>query len=361
MRPRRFALFAVVLLAVALLARPNPAAAEEVLVDGIAAQVGNEIVLISEVMELVASRERTLRSKGASENDIALIRSDGLESVIESRLLDRVIRDAKLGATDAEVDATIEAIARENNISVVEIQKAVVAQQMQWADYRKQIRQELERRKVVNAVLGSKITIDDDDVETLYRSRYADQPEAGTEIHLRQILVPANEEGGVSLAEACRLAGRARERVVKGEPFDQVASRYSVVAVQRGGDLGWVHLDSVAGWMAEIIEPLRPGEISKVHELPIACTFVQVVDRKEWKPVSLEASQDALRQEIYEEKLMAEYREWMEELRDQTFIERRGYFADAARFRPESGKSEFEAGLSGESVLQKSPEAAPAQ
>ena len=72
MRRRRLALFAF-----ALLASPTPAAAEEVLVDGIAAQVGNEIVLISEVMQLVASRERTLRAKGASEADIAMVRSDG--------------------------------------------------------------------------------------------------------------------------------------------------------------------------------------------------------------------------------------------------------------------------------------------
>ena len=247
------------------------------------------------------------------------------------------------------------------NISVAEIQKAVIAQQMDWASYRKQIQQELERHKVVNAVLGANITIDDDEVEALYRDRHADQPEQGTEVHLRQILVPADADGGVSLADACQLTRTARKRVETGEPFDQVASRYSVVALQSGGDLGWVRLDSVAGWMAAIIEPLQPGDLSEVHELPIACTFVQLVERKEWKPVTLEASQAVLRQEIYEQKLMEEYREWMEELREHTFIERRGYFADAARFRTPDEKSQFETGLSGKNVLQGSPEATPNQ
>jgi hypothetical protein len=38
-----------------------------------------------------------------------------------------------------------------------------------------------------------------------------------------------------------------------------------------------------------------------------------------------------LEQEVFENQLAEAFREWMEELRDRTYIERRGYFADAAR------------------------------
>jgi len=342
-------------LALALLTGLGPATAEEILVDGIAAQVGADIVLISEVMELVGAREQMMRSEGASAADIALVRSDALEAVIESRLIERMVQDADLGATDAEVDATIEAIARENNLSITEMQRSVTSQQMEWAEYRKQIQSELERRKVINAVVGSKITVEDDEVEALYRERHADQPETGTEVHLLQILVPAGAEGGLSVAEACQLTHKARKRIANGEPFSDVASRYSVVALQTGGDLGWVHIDSVAGWMVDMIEPLEPGQLSAVHELPIGCTFVQLVERKQWRPVSMEEVNAKLQQQIYERKLMEEYRDWMEQLRKRTFIERRGYFAEAARFRKQHGTSDFEAGLSGHSVLGGAP------
>lgn len=338
-------------LTLALLTGVGPATSEEVLVDGIAAQVGPDIVLISEVMQLAAGQERAMRAQGATQSDIALVRSDALEAVIESRLIERVVRDAELQATDAEIDTTVEAIAQENEISVREMQQSVAAQQMEWTEYRKQIKRELERRKVVNAILGSKVTVDDDEIQALYREQHASQPDSGTEVHLRQILVPGSKEGGLSLSEACKVAHRARDRVAGGEPFEEVAVRYSVVAVQNGGDLGWVHMDSVAGWMGELIQPLEPGQLSEVHELPIACTFVQVVDRKEWEPVSLEEVRMNLQQQIYEKKLMEEYRTWMEELRKMTFIERRGYFADAAGFKKRAKKSTFEEGLSGHSVL----------
>ena len=338
-------------LILALLIGVGPATSEEVLVDGIAAQVGPDIVLISEVMQLAAGQERAMRAQGATQSDIALVRSDALEAVIESRLIERVVRDAELQATDAEIDATIEAIAQENQLSIREMQRSVASQQMEWAEYRKQIQRELERRKVVNAILGSKVTVDDDEIKALYHEQHAAQPESGSEVHLRQILVPGNEEGGVSIAEACKLTHRARDRIAGGEPFEDVAARYSVIALQNGGDLGWVHLDSIAGWMVEMIEPLEPGQLSAVHQLPVACTFVQLVERKEWNPVTLEEVRASLQQQIYEQKLMEEYRTWMEQLRKRTFIERRGYFAEAAGFQKRAKKSDFEEGLSGHSVL----------
>ena len=42
----------------------------------------------------------------------------------------------------------------------------------------------------------------------------------------------------------------------------------------------------------------------------------------------------------------------MEELRSHTFIERRGYFADAAQFTPDQERgTAFEAGMTGAAVL----------
>jgi len=346
-------------LTLALLVLPawlGAAAADEILVDGIAAQVGTDIVLVSEVMQLVAEQERHIRSRGATEADVARVRSQALEAMIEQHLIERVVRDADLKATDAEVDATIEAIARENDLSMTQLQRSVTSQNMDWEKYRGEIRRELERRKAVNAIVGSTITVDDDEIEALYHDRHADQPDEGTEVHLRQILVPANEERGVSLPEACRLAHRARSRVTSGEPFAEVAAKYSAIAVQHGGDLGWVHLGSVADWMLELIAPLEPGQLSGVLELPVACTFVQLVERKQWNPVTLEETRVQLQQELFERKLMVEYRDWIEQLRARTFIERRGYFAEAARFTKQNGTNDFEAGLSGHSMLGGSPE-----
>ena len=63
MRKPRPSLVPLFLLAVVLGA--TPASAAEQLVEGIAAQVGDEIVLASEVMEIAASVEQRMRAAGA--------------------------------------------------------------------------------------------------------------------------------------------------------------------------------------------------------------------------------------------------------------------------------------------------------
>ena len=54
----------VLLLTLACGLLPCPALADEVLADGIAAQVGGDIVLVSEVLRIVEPSERQMRKQG---------------------------------------------------------------------------------------------------------------------------------------------------------------------------------------------------------------------------------------------------------------------------------------------------------
>jgi peptidyl-prolyl cis-trans isomerase SurA len=327
---------------------PAPAGADEMLADGIAAQVGTEIVLYSEVVEVVAPTERQMRAAGAPKSEIAKLRAEGLETMIEWRLIEKVVREAELFATDEEVDRTIELIAQENGLSVGQLKKSLTSQGMSFDEYRGEIKRELERRKVVNALVASRVHVEEEEVQTLYKERYADQPEGGTTVHLRQMLVPAGEEAGRSVDESCTLVEELRARVAAGEPFDELAYRNSAAAPQRGGDIGWLHQDSMAGWMLDLIEPLEAGQSSDVVRMPFGCTFIELVERREYEPISYEKAKPQLQNEVFDQKVAQEYRTWMEELRAHTFIERRGYFADAAQFgRPGSGSRETSTGETG--------------
>jgi len=315
-------LFAVLLAA--------PAHGDEVLVDGIAAQVGNNIVLISEVMQIVAPNERRLRAEGAAAIEIAKLRAEGLETMIEWRLIERVVRDTELFATDAEVD-------EKNGLTVAQLRQSVVTQDMSYEEYHQEIKRELERRKVVNAMVASQVHVEEYELEDLYRERHENQPKGGTQVRLRQLLVPAAEELGRTLQESCDLVRKLRQQIVNGEPFEELARLHSAAAPQHGGDIGWLHQESMAAWMIDLIEPLEAGQMTPVKELPFGCTIIKLVERKEFEPISYEQAKPMLQMAVFEMKVAEEYHKWMEELRDHTFIERRGYFADAAQF----GQSPF--------------------
>ena len=86
---------------------PARAAGDAILLDGIAAQVDGKIVLVSEVLRSVRPQEEAMRRAGAPEQEIAKLRADGLERLIESRLVERVIEESKAKATDEELGADI--------------------------------------------------------------------------------------------------------------------------------------------------------------------------------------------------------------------------------------------------------------
>lgn len=307
-----------------------PAAATEQLADGIAAQVGSDVVLVSEVMRVSRSAEAQMKAAGAPESEIAKLRANALDQLIEGRLLAKVVKQADLHASDADVDETIAGIAKENGLTVEQLKASVTSHDIAYADYREQIRQELERRKVVQTMIASRVRVDEEDLKRLFAEKYAKQPAGGETVHVRQILIVFGPEAGRDQKQACQIASQAQARIKAGASFEDVAKEVSAVAPLDGGDIGWIHSDSMAPWMKEALAPLSTGGVTDVLDLPFGCGLMKLVERRNWVPVTYEAAKKQLEEEVYEAKLADEYRTWMDQLRKNSYIERRGYFAEAA-------------------------------
>lgn len=306
-------------------------AADTALIDGIAAQVDGRIVLVSEVMRSVRPQEEAMRRAGAPEQEIAKLRADALERLIESRLVEKVVEDSNSKASDEEIARTIEGIAKENGLTVEQLYASVVFHGLTVEEYRGQIKRDFERRNLVQGMLGSRVKVEDEEVEALYAERYGKQQESGESVHVRQILRAYGGASQRTQETACAEVALARDRVVGGEPFEKVAAQVSEAAPRDGGDIGWLPLASVAPWMSQALTGLPDGGISGVLVLPFGCSLLQLVERRVLEPVSFEQAKDALSRELWERKLEYEYRTWIEELRGHSYIERHGYFADAAK------------------------------
>jgi peptidyl-prolyl cis-trans isomerase SurA len=319
-------LFAVaVILATSLPIRSSGAA--EKLVEGIAAQVGNEIVLVSEVLELSAPVEERMRKAGAPSSEIARIRKDALERLIETRLLSSVVERLELTAEREEIDAAIDAIAAENGLTTNQLFASVASHGLTIEEYRSKIRGEIERNKVVNAMVRSRVQITDEEVKALYKEELGNQRSGGEEVYLRHILVIADLENPGSAKTACKTVSDARFEIISRETeFTVVASRISDMNPERGGDLGWMHRADLASWMSNSIEGMQPGEVSAVIEMPFGCNLLELVDRRDFEPIAFEQAEPQLRSIIFQRKTEVEYGEWLEVLRGQTYIERKGTF-----------------------------------
>jgi peptidyl-prolyl cis-trans isomerase SurA len=311
--------------AIALVAA-GPVRATEKLVEGIAAQVGNDIVLVSEVMELAGPVEQRMREAGAPETEIQRVRADALERLIEGKLLTSVVERLELSAEREEIDAAISAIAEDNALTTDELYKSIQSHGLSVDEYRNKIRSEIERSKVVNAMVRSRVEVSQQEIQKLYDDRFAKQPSGGEEVYLRHIVVRIGGAEGRSGADACARIAEARAEIAAGADFQAVARQVTEMNPDQSGDLGWIHHSELAGWMESAISELAPGQLSAPIEMSFGCNLLELVDRRPFKAVTFEEAQPQLRNMIFQQKTEAEYVKWIDVLRKQTHVEKKGAF-----------------------------------
>ena len=316
-------------LGLAALLGAAPAGADDAVIDGIAAQVGSDIVLVSEVRNLIGPMEGKLRDAGAPENEIEALRADALERLIERALIRQVVRRAELEATDLEVDTAIGTIARENGLTPTQLVATVESEGLPYDIYRERIRGEIEQSKVLNGMVASKVRVEEPELRAAYHEDFQDQPSGGDEVLLRHLLVPFTGEGADAKRAACATAERARGRLAGGEPFDVVASQVTE-KVPGSADLGWIHEKRLATWMSGKVGGAAPGAVTEVIETDFGCNVLLVVDRRPYKAKGFDEVREQLHQRIFAERMQKEYLKFMDKLREQTYIERKGIFAQTA-------------------------------
>jgi len=295
-------------IALFLLLALAPAAGARELADGIAAQVGGDIVLISEVETMIRPYESRMREQGATDADLQVMRGEVLERLIEQKLVTIMVKRLELSASEAEIDEAIASIARDAGISVPQLLRSVTSHGLALADYRDKLRSEIERSKVINGMVRSRVKVGEGELRALYAERYASQPSGGEEIFLRHILVAAGETTGRDVATACAIAGEGRERLERGEiSFAALAREISDVNAARGGEMGWIHAGEIAAWMAPVVREIGARGVSSVVEMPFGCNLLEVVERRQFTPVAFEAAREELERELVQRKTEQEY------------------------------------------------------
>ena len=324
----RAGIWFAVLCGIVLLQSAN-LSAEEILVDGIAAQVGDQLVLASEIEEIARPVIERMRAAGVPEDQILQMRKDALERLIESRLIDVVVQQLELGASKSEVDDAIASIARDTGLSLGQLAESVAGYGMAFEDYRLKIKSEIERDKVLNSMVRSKVQVPDSEIVALYEKRFGNQPGGGEEVHLRHIMVGFDANSVMSGDSACRRVTTAREQIVSGQKsFEEVAQEISDANPENGGELGWIHLDDLAGWMAsDLLNMNQANPISRVIDMPFGCNLLELVERRTFRPVMIEDARPQLERELFRTKTGEEYTRWVNALRERTFIERKGIYA----------------------------------
>ncbi|MEX2205384.1 MAG: peptidylprolyl isomerase [Myxococcota bacterium] len=308
-------------LLVALLLGLSGAARAEV-VEGVAAIVGDEVVLLSEVRTAMQSvLARVPQGQQLTPEELEQLRDSAVKGLIDDKLVLQIAKQQGVTATEEEIDDAIAGIAQEEGITVDAIYAAAADQGLPRAAYREQLAKQLTRMKMVSGSVQGRVRVSEDEVRKLYDERYGNA-KPGARIRVLHILlgVPpdASPEARAQMRElALKLRDQAREQ---GD-FGALARKFSAAPSASQGGLTVFRESDAPADIKLAIEGLKPGEITDPIENAHGENLFQFLDRFDPSDITYDQVAAKLRAELVERRTMPEFEKWMAEVRKNRYVE----------------------------------------
>ena len=289
----------------------------------IVASVNNDIITL---WELNASIERLtgLTPKDLqrrNEERFYELRRTVLNEMINEKIAEQEIAKLQLTVTDEDVQASIERVKEDNNLTQEQLIASLKEEGTSFEEYKEQVKKDIERVRLVNHEVRSKIVVTDDEVRRYYENNVEEYRQTH-ELRLARIFLRVGDPDNAAEIERVRTTGRKiLQELNRGGDFFQMARKYSQgPAAAEGGDLGWIALDQVEIKLREAIAKLSPGEYTDLHPAPSGFQIIRIVEEKRGGITRLEEVRDEIYSELFNKKVEEKYTAWIKELREKSYI-----------------------------------------
>lgn len=263
----------------------SSAARSQQTIDGVAAVVGNEVILVSDLNTLIA--QYGFQNKVNVYNDPALLKN------LSNQMLQRMI-DEKVLLIKADEDTIRADEDRVEQILTQQVNNFIqqVGTQEKLEEYygmplpkiKKEMRQQIANRLIIEQLRQkrfSNIKVSRREVENFYEQYQDSLPKVDETVDISHILIqvtPSDE----SYQAAYDKITRIKTMLGEGQDFMALAKQYSEdpSVASNNGDLGWVSRGDLVKEFEEAAFALEDGEISDIVQTQFGFHLIQLVERQ---------------------------------------------------------------------------------
>ncbi|MFO7813175.1 MAG: SurA N-terminal domain-containing protein [Pelovirga sp.] len=312
--------FIVGFLLMFLLAPISPLTAQTI--SSVAAVVNTDIITTYELdraVERLVSNQNL--SRPPSDEELQQLRREVLDQLINDRLLQQRSKELGLSVTSQEVDAAVDDVMTSNKLDPATLETALAAEGMSLESYRRQIRDEILRYKVMSQEVNDRAQVTSGEVRRYFEENI-DQSDTQTRLFVSRIsfALPADRNS----ADAARIeeqANQSRQQLLDGTPFDTVLAEAGDLA--DGGIMGELVLSDLAAPLQQALQNLATGDVSVPTEFNQQLHLFIVNDRRSGEELAFERAKENIEERLRREKAEERFIEWQEELRSNAYIDRR--------------------------------------
>lgn len=209
----------------------------------------------------------------AKKQDMENMRNQVLQSLIQEKIQIKAAKDKKIEIPDAEVEKTLQAMAKDNNMSYAQFLGILSSNGIPKQTLVTRVRAQLAWIKYIRQQYAPIVHVTDSEVDKKLKQINSAQNQTQYLISEIMLLVstPAQEQNVRS--DANQLIAELKA----GANFGMMAQQLSKDSNgATGGDLGWVSVEQVDPSVAATITDLKPGEISNPIRTPAGFKIVKL-------------------------------------------------------------------------------------
>jgi peptidyl-prolyl cis-trans isomerase SurA len=289
----------------------------------IVAVVNEEIITSWEVEQALKPLVRDAEKKGPlSDTARRELRTTVISGLIDKKLAEQKIKELNIKVGDDELRQAIEDVKKQNNLTQEALMMALAGQGLTFEQYRSQMRDQLERLRLVSQEVKAKIQVGDQEVRDYYE---ANRPLFTEEESFRARHIFIKVPPKASQAELDALTARVEAIRKETQPpadFAAVAAKYTEDATAKdGGSLGVFKKGDMQGEFVQLLERLKPGEVSGIIKTPSGFHIIKLEERVPGKAKSFESVKAEIEERLYKKKSDERFNQWLGEMKKEATIE----------------------------------------
>jgi peptidyl-prolyl cis-trans isomerase SurA len=294
-------------------------------VDRIVAVVNDDLITLFDLNQKFRPYEENIRALGyAPEREretLFKLRTDLLNQLIESTLSDQAVKKHNIEVSEQEIDTALERVKDARSLTDDDLRAGLAQQGLTLEEYRKNLKHQLLRNKLVNREVKSKIVVTEDDINAYYdahREKFAGE----LNYHIWNIFIRTAKFADDSTR---RLALEKMEAVLaqlkQGRSFESFAVDDSNSPMApKGADLGQFKLEELSPKLKEAVSGMKAGDFSPILETDLGYQIIFVQKIVETESKSLATVKSEIHEILYNEAVDNRFQKWLKDLRKRSHI-----------------------------------------
>jgi len=266
-----------------------------------------------------------LQSDAGLRQAIGEITPNLLAEAVDELLLVQRGRELGIKFTDDQFKQAVENIKKENKFDDATLMKALQQEGLTLQELRQNFERSYLMRGVQQQEIMPTMTITEEEKRQYYAAHQSEFMTPAT-VTIRELFVsvPSTAQGvsvGVDEEVKAKVTA-ARERAMKGEDFAKIVGEISEAGSKaNGGLITGIVVSDLAPTMADVLNKLKPGEITEAMRVQKGYTLFKLETRSDSVPEPFSKVRDQITAKIYESRLDGETKKFLEKLRTQALIE----------------------------------------